>query len=161
MQVFNRFHKRGPAQKEMPAGILTVPCSTIQSMTRTYSAKPPPEGFEPQRCIRPSCRVGHWREGLVIAVVTLAGRGCGGTPSLGPPAANLADVSSYGGDYAGGFHVRRCAVRNGSRSQFFFKSVPQTPHVCTRTSNSPGTDLGNGNGFQADVVDSAIDLRPT
>ena len=46
MQVFTGSTKQA-CSKETPSGIRTVPRSTIQSSTRTYSANPPPEGSNP------------------------------------------------------------------------------------------------------------------
>ena len=39
--------RRSTNSNETPAGMRTVPLSTIQSIARTYSAKPPPEGSNP------------------------------------------------------------------------------------------------------------------
>ena len=41
----------------------------------------------------------------------------------------------------------------------FFRSVPQTPQVCTRKQQLSSADLWNRNSFQADIIYSAINRR--
>ena len=43
----HRLDEAGLTSKDTPSGIFSTPCSTIQSMTRTYCENPPPAGSYP------------------------------------------------------------------------------------------------------------------
>ena len=97
---YSPVRRRLPAQRGRRQGSCTSRrARTIQSITRTYSAKPPPEGSKPGGAayLLINRTLG---KGFLAAVVASRRRGCGGRPLTRSPTANLADARSHGRDDA-------------------------------------------------------------
>ena len=73
------------------------------------------------------------------------------------PTAKLGDACADCGDDVPAISWPKMRGAEWEPLWIFLRSVPQMPQVAILTSSSPGPMRGNGNGFNAHVVDAAID----
>ena len=138
-----------------PSGIRTTPLLDDPVHHPDVLGKASAAGFKPGGSSRLSCTSDTGQRPCVGSSSNRRTE-CDGRPSPGRRLANFVTPSPT----AATTPAVSCPKMRGAECEpvaIFFRSVPQMPQVCTRTSISPGANLRHRHRLQADIVHAVID----